>query len=308
MSEAEWIAFLARPEFPAFNRAMLDDPEDDLPRLVFADWMDENCPDAAVNAAVRGSIANTRDRIEWPNLGPHRGWNLTFRRGRVAAWVNTRRFPPVRRSPRKLIDGVWRAGWVDALLFDGGRSDLLTAWFGDSPMDSVTMIQVGGGNLWPDELGTLLHSPRLGNLTRLVARAWHTGTEGLARTLSVAPRVAQLKAFSIVSTSSLSGADAQVLMDSPLVSGLEELEVSACSVGDAVAVAVARSPHLAKLKALGMSHNKITDEGAAAIAYSLLLANLEQLRLGWNGITDVGAAALANSPYLCEAIRAQWRR
>ena len=37
MTEAEWIAFFRRPEIPAFNAAMLEHPDADLPRLVFAD-------------------------------------------------------------------------------------------------------------------------------------------------------------------------------------------------------------------------------------------------------------------------------
>ncbi len=32
VTEGRWIAFLQRPEIPAFNRAMLINPDDDLPR------------------------------------------------------------------------------------------------------------------------------------------------------------------------------------------------------------------------------------------------------------------------------------
>lgn len=93
MTEAEWIAFLQRPEVPAFNRAMLDNPDDDLPRLVFADWMDENCPDTAVNAAVRGSIVGARKVTAWPGQEESRGVRLEFIRGRVRARVESQLRP-----------------------------------------------------------------------------------------------------------------------------------------------------------------------------------------------------------------------
>lgn len=100
MSEAEWIVFLQRPEIPAFNRAMLDNPDDDLPRLVFADWMDENCPDTAVNAAVRESVANEDRCAAWPGLQENPAWKLTFLRSRVVMrvnWVDRHPAPPNRR-------------------------------------------------------------------------------------------------------------------------------------------------------------------------------------------------------------------
>ena len=67
----------------AFLAAIIANPDDDLPRLVFADWMDENCPDTAVNAAVRGSITNEHKQVVWPAQREVRAFQLDCVRGRV---------------------------------------------------------------------------------------------------------------------------------------------------------------------------------------------------------------------------------
>lgn len=47
---------------------------------------------------------------------------------------------------------------------------------------------------------------------------------------------------------------------------------------------------------------------ADVVAQAVPLVNLAELTLVSCRMGDEGAAALANSPYLCEAIRARWRR
>ncbi len=99
MTEAEWIAFLQRPEIPAFNRAMLANPDDDLPRLVFADWMDENCPDDFFNRFIRESITSQNHIAFRVGYGSESRL-LDFDRGRIYASLYSRSPPPKRRELR----------------------------------------------------------------------------------------------------------------------------------------------------------------------------------------------------------------
>lgn len=280
MTEAEWIAFLQRPEIPAFNRAMLENPDDDLPRLVFADWLDENCPDAAVNAAVRTSISNQQAHVPWPGLKRNRTWSLMFTRGRLTAWVNRQKGPPQRRPPRLLVEAVWQAGWVEHVVFGSIQGFPLSLWFRDPPMETVLAVSVMGTSFEnPDQFVVLLTSPHLTRVISFGVVGWYQPS-CLAHTLSRCPIVARLSALTL-SSAQLSSDGLTTLASSPSLAGLATLSLVGCAIDDAGAVALSTTPHLARLKHLSLGHNNIT---------------------------DAGAAALANSPYLCEAIRAQWRR
>lgn len=84
MSEAEWIAFLQRPEIPAFNRAMLDNPDDDLPRLVFADWVEENHPHRRFAKLLRLSIHRPKHVVHFSAFPEMHGVQVGLWRGRFA--------------------------------------------------------------------------------------------------------------------------------------------------------------------------------------------------------------------------------
>lgn len=279
MSEAEWIAFLQRPEFPAFNRAMLDNPEDDLPRLVFADWMDENCPDAEVNRAVRESISGEHRQAAWPNLRRNRKWNLTLVRGRVTIWVNLQLRPPQRRPPRTVLEAAWQAGWVEGMLFGRLHGHFVGGWFDDPPVRGVRVVGLAGDSVSAFMLAHRLTPSRMPHLQTLALNGQPT-EPGFVTELTASAVFARLVHLSLCGMR-LTQSEVEALAGSPHLSGLNTLALGACDIQDAGAAALAQSPHLAKL---------------------------ERLDLDMNGITDAGAAALADSPYLCEAIRAQWRR
>jgi uncharacterized protein (TIGR02996 family) len=284
VTEAEWIAFLQWPEIPAFNRAMLQNPDDDLPRLVFADWMDENCPDREVCAAVRRSITSQEQRSVWPGLRETPAWRLTFHRARIAMWVNwvdRHPAPPPHRRPRTLLEAVWRTGWVEVAEFGRGQYNSLEGWFSALAMRGVTAVSIGGSLLFPDHLSQLLASPELLQVDSLTLNGWQPGSDFVA-----------------------------VLIDAPIVSRIRTLNLKATPLNPSALATLVRHRCVTRLETLSLSLVSWLncDESAAVLANSAQLRNLKHLLLESHGITDAGAAALANSPYLCEAIRAQWRR
>src|SRR5262245_34623677 len=106
MTEAEWIAFLQRPEIPVFNRAMLANPTDDLPRLVFADWLDENCPDTRICDVVRQSMSGRPCMMHF--LPVPSGVNVHAERGRLELQLEPNPPPPAGHGCR----AMWESGWV----------------------------------------------------------------------------------------------------------------------------------------------------------------------------------------------------
>lgn len=279
MSEAEWIAFLARPEIPAFNRAMLDNPDDDLPRLVFADWMDENCPDVEVNAAVRQSITTEDQQADWPGQRESRGVRFAFVRGRVRLRVESSVRPTQRRRLRTAWEAVWRAGWVESLFLGIARYDLIHSWFRDAPTEGVREVAVVGHELFGSQLTSLLASPRLVRVTSLGLVAWRFPPDFV-----------------------------DALVESDVITRLQSLTIHGNSFGFEEFAVLVVSPRLAGLEEFNVIDSALGDEGAALLASMPHLANLKSLIFRDRAVTAVGAAALADSPYLCEAIRAQWRR
>jgi len=123
MTEADWIAFFRRPEIPAFNAAMLEHPDADLPRLVFADWVEENCPNAAFVTALRRSIAKP-ETPEWvPNFSMVvRGHELRLWCGRIEVGVDCGD-PEFDSEPDEFVNTAWKSGWVGRLKLRGMRDD-----------------------------------------------------------------------------------------------------------------------------------------------------------------------------------------
>jgi uncharacterized protein (TIGR02996 family) len=249
VTEAEWIAFLQRPEIPAFNRAMLENPDDDLPRLVFADWMDENCSDDAVNAAVRESITNDRRWTEWPHRQKNRKWRLSFTRGRLAAWVDVQIRPPDRRPPRIVLEACWPTLWVEAISFGTLQGYHLEGWLRDRPAETLLTLGISGRGR--ERPLALVCSSRLYRLTHLIVDGWDRPAS-LFPSLTECLRIGRLSHLTLIGITFEPG-EVEQLAGSPTATRLQSLSLVHCQVSAA------------------------------------------------------GAAALANSPYLCEAIRGQFR-
>lgn len=112
MTEADWIAFFRRPEIPAFNAMILEHPDADLPRLVFADWVEENCPHTPFVMALRRSIANP-ETPEWvPNFSMVvKGHELRLWRGRIEVGIDCSD-PEFESRPDAFVKAAWDSGWV----------------------------------------------------------------------------------------------------------------------------------------------------------------------------------------------------
>jgi len=82
-----------------------------------------------------------------------------------------------------------------------------------------------------------------------------------------------------------------------LLSRLSALTIHASYAGEPLARAVARSEHLVGLKTLRLSRNRFGDDGVQHLVTSPILAKLEDLDLGDNELSETSAQMLAASPH-----------
>ncbi|HZY86061.1 MAG TPA: TIGR02996 domain-containing protein [Gemmataceae bacterium] len=237
---------------------ILAHPEDDAPRLVYADWLDDHRePDHAEFIRVQIEAARLRQgkafrpalhERERELLGRHRD-----------EWL--REVPaPLRRG------AVFERGFVgglncSALEFLRGAERL----FRSAPVRSARLDYA------TRRLADLAACPQLARLRRISFRG---------------------------AGNRLDGTGASAFFASPHLGGLVELDLNGNVIGPQGAVALAGCPLLAGLAQLDLSNNHVGDEGAASLAASPHLGNLEHLTLYQNDVGDAGTAALAAAPHL----------
>jgi uncharacterized protein (TIGR02996 family) len=263
----------------AFLQAIIENPDDDTPRLVYADWLEEHGdPDRA--EFIRVQIEMGRGVAD-PETGHRlRQREVCLLREHELRWttplhglVQRARF--VRGFPERvtlLAEGFLRhAGAVFRLA--PVRHLILTEAAGHLPRvaDSPYLERVQAlefRTFAGQDLRTLARSPHLGRLTRLILR--YAGLED---------------------------EDAAALAATPSLAGLTALDLYGCILGPVGIQAIATSVHLARLTELALGdHEGIGDAGAEALASAN--TRLSRLHLSFAGISDAGARALAASPAL----------
>lgn len=254
--------------------------DDDVPRLVYADYLDENghhhraelvrlqlalarlsdeCPE-------RGALAERADRIQTSlaqrEVEQHPDWVLAveFRRGVPDSFV-----VEAASFLRQGADWVQRVRVRRLRLLDVG--DQVRELAGCAHLAVVRELDLCCNDL-SGRLATLLQSPHLTNLKLLDLSFTQLGDDD-ARALAAA--------------ASLAGLTTLVLADNPAVTS------------DAL-VALAGSRHFSSLRHLDVSGNQIDARGVRALARSDIATQIETVRLSGNPIGSHGTTELVRSP------------
>jgi uncharacterized protein (TIGR02996 family) len=241
----------------ALLRAIIDDPEDDVPRLVLADWLEEH-GDAARGEFIRVQIE--RERLGRPAASCHFG---AVHNPALLTPDQVRRRDELLAREKELWDDHEEAWQAELPVLSGIDWSYPRRGF----VEEVTAESYRAFRT---------HAGRLFDLTPL--RGLCFGPSGRF------PGPPHLKAESGLR-----------LAEFPALARLRHLEFHGSSLGDRGASALARSPHVANLVSLEMSMSLVDDAGAAALAESPHLGNLRGLLLYMNRIGDAGASALARS-------------
>lgn len=266
----------------ALLAAIRDEPEDDLPRLAYADWCEEqgNTDRAefiraqvelshgvrdrgrSVELLRRLRELNAAHRAEW--LGPLRKWaaEAIFERGLVAYLS------------------------LSAADFLAHGREILAA-------HPVTRLHLHGA---ADLVADLAAGEFLAGMTALDLRENPLGDRG-AITLAGSPGLARLR-FLDLRTAGVGAAGARALASSPHLGELTSLDLGGNSLGDEGVEAFTGAMRLPKLARLDLSRNNLTSASARCLAACGKLGTLEVLRLPGNHLLREDIALLAGSPAL----------
>jgi uncharacterized protein (TIGR02996 family) len=268
-----------RPELLALLDAIKDHPHEDTPRLILADWLDEqdNPLDAERAAFIRAEIARGPVAVRSRTASVEEDKALVSRwLGPVADLASSHRFE--RGLPVLTIKAVrLLTPKAHPLLVSEAFAFVQNVYLDDAGKSRLALLSeipefrhVPGLSLHPSSaLGAqstakFFGSPNIAGLRQIYFHGVRPGTIGM-----------------------------QALAANPAVIRLRGLWLTHNRLVDGAIVALAASPHLGKLEILDLSDNNIRNGGAEALAASPTLPNLRLLTLLANPlITDVGKRAL----------------
>jgi uncharacterized protein (TIGR02996 family) len=275
------------PREEDFLEAIRAAPDDDGPRLVYADWLDERGDPRG--EFIRLQIALAGIPADDPGRTPLERQERRLLNANWGRWGGPLRALGVERFSfgRGFIEAV--ATNIDTLLRSGEELFRLAP---------VRTLRVSGGQ---DQLPVLTaHVPILGRVRRLDLSLWGLTGEGL-RMLVRSPNLERLEGL-VLRNNHLGGHDLAAFAELGSQS-LTHLDLSINPVGDVGTEHLTTLPSLANLRELllrGSDRFAFTDlihgPGVVALAVSPYLTRLRLLDLGANAVGDAGFARLVQSP------------
>jgi uncharacterized protein (TIGR02996 family) len=234
----------------AFLRAVIENRDDDAPRLVYADWLEEG-GDAERAAFIRLQV----EAAGLPE-GDGRRSDLEER----ALYLLVRHLDDWLGPLRTLATNwIFQRGFVERVtvlheVFLERADELLAA----APVRSVFFRRVR-----LPLVGRLAAAPQLARLEEV--NLWHDHlSERSAELLAASPHLGRLASLNLGSNR-VRDRGARALAASPNLGGLRRLDLSDNRVGTAGALALAASPHLPALEVLDLRDNPIEPAGARAL-------------------------------------------
>jgi len=284
-------------------------PEDDTPRLIYADWLDDNHqPARAEFIRLQCRLAKLDPEDSDYDLLHLQEQELLTEHG--AAWMG--HLPSWARKVAKFQRGFvnhlrMKTGYYlkvgkelrQQVYFDSLRLDPLTrtAKLLDSGLlAGIRHLALTGSE---SELLLLLRSEQVSGLESLELHG--RASEEVCRALASSRHFGRLRRLASYQTE-LGPAHAAILSQAPLLGQLEELAVrgGSCRLGVEGVRLLSRSPHWGQLKRLSFSGTDIGSEAARELVYSPMVKGLTSLNLAMCGIKAVGD--LAHAPYLKDLV------
>jgi uncharacterized protein (TIGR02996 family) len=243
-----------------FLKTILDAPDEDPPRLVYADWLEENGdPDRAEFIRIQCELFQLGERD--PRRARLRAREQFLLRENQMVWI---------RQLPELEDAHWESferGFVGMVRFESAESFAAQA---DRVFASAPVREARFHRMYQDG----------------------------ARRLARSPHLARVRILDLEDGNAIGNVGLEALAASPFLAGMTALRLRSNAIGPAGVRALANSPHVGALADLSLDNNAVYDEGVRAIGVSPRLAQLARLSLGWTRCGDPAVAALADSPYL----------
>jgi uncharacterized protein (TIGR02996 family) len=287
----------------AFLPAIREAPDEDMPRLVCADWFEEH------GQAERAEFIRVQCELARPAPDDERRRGLRQRARALLAAHEEEWAEPLLALVNKVS---FRRGFVERVtlevadFLDGGEQLMALA-----PIREVVFVKTG-----PDlpqladcphlarvelldfrdsvinaGLYDLFASPHLGRLRAFVLRLTDGLGDPVLRELAAVPHPPALVTLDVYNTG-VTGAGVAALANCPGAATLETLILGGNNLGYGEVVPLAGSPHLARLRTLHLAFAGLEDEDARALAEAPHLGGLHRLDVRYNIITDEAAGLL----------------
>jgi uncharacterized protein (TIGR02996 family) len=265
----------------AFLQAIIETPDDDTPRLVYADWLeDQGQPERAEFIRVQIALATLpeADRLRRQELKA-RERQLLKQHEHGQDWTGS--------LWQLTEDYEFRRGFVEAIAivadFFLQRAEVL---FRAAPVREVRLCDPC------EKIGKLAACPHLGRLRTLDLSGLLLDSV-CARELLSSPHLGRLQKLGL---SGLGLAAIDFVLPRPdLVPDLTALDLGSNHLGDEEVEHLVTTALCRRLRWLELANNGLTDAGVEALT-SGRLAEVRSLGLSWNSVGVPGVRALARSP------------
>jgi uncharacterized protein (TIGR02996 family) len=239
-------------------------PTEDTPRLVYADWLEEN------GQPVRAEFIRVQCAVKHLERLPGEQQRL-----HVPTWQRNDELLQKHRhdllgplgDDLTYFDAVFDRGFASELTITAAVFLKHAAAIGRlRPVPRIEVSGAGGEHFRP-----LLDCPEL----------------ALVETLNVSPRTEDEAAIGVAGVADI--------LSCPHLVRLEVLQMEGCKVGDDGLDLLSAVPSLPALIELDVSHNEISDDGVRLLVESPLWPRLTRVVLGGNPLSDVAAEVLASA-------------
>lgn len=252
----------------AFLQAIVEAPDDDAPRLMYADWLEERGEPRA--AFIRAQCLLQRLDPGDPRRADLEDMLAELFAAHEAVWA-----APLSNSVAR--SWRFRRGFVErisaeAQVFPAHAAD----WFAAFPLRELEFCWP-----WPDA-SLLADCPHLARLEVLALRGWAMRNTDLRVVLS-SPHLSRLTELDLTGQG-IEAPHAVELVQSPLLARLRKLRLGENrGFGDRAARALAAAPAAAGLTTLDLGHTNLTAHGVGDVLGSWNLTGLRELNLGTPG-------------------------
>jgi uncharacterized protein (TIGR02996 family) len=302
-----------RPELLGLLQACKEKPEDDGPRLILADWLDDHSRGPADEARVRAiragveagrlpegderrrSLEDEARKLfvthenEWLGpLVPFCGrWYSAIERGMLH--VTARGGEILTKAGAEAARSEEYA-WVDSLRIGRFSSEAGEKLLASGLLPSLNALSLADTDFDWRGIKALALSPQLANLRELNLSQTRTGIH--LGPLVHSPHLGNLRSLNLDSTGA--GASGTIdLAGTKKLPALRELVLSRNNMELHDLTPLLRTKALKGLTRLNLFQNVLRDEGLAMLAANPAFSTLEDLDVSCNAIGDAGAIALA---------------
>src|SRR5262249_17922888 len=284
----------------ALLAAVCEQPEDDLARLAYADWLDETGESARAEF-IRGQIAMLRLEPDDPRLAPLAARTAELEQQHGKRWKRTLPRWASLKYEFIVADMMQRPDHLPDSLFHRGFPAVIECTCAEWRRNAARLLQrlpIQGVCFSDaaDAVDDLLQAPLLERLSAVHLGESGPAGEGLERFVNL-PSLSNLRVL-LAYLNELGEDSFRAIGEAESLACLEVLDLWGNDCGAAGAEALAASTVLRNLHALKLSHNQMGDAGLRALAGSAILDSVRDLDLGGNGLTATGVRVLAKSRHL----------